>query len=160
VEDRAAHEAASGSSSNGAASAREVSATSAGKEQSDEDGERPPLESAGEARGTAGASSGRSERTTAGRRPGAAATADRGAGARDVDVAENEPEQAAPRAQKKVVDISRGARPAAEPAAPETPPAPAAPSVRRMARELGVDIDDVPGTDANGRISVDDVKAY
>ena len=45
---------------------------------------------------------------------------------------------------QKVVDISRGARPAAEAAAaPETPPAPAAPSVRRMARELGVDIDQV-----------------
>ena len=44
--------------------------------------------------------------------------------------------------------------------APETPPAPAAPSVRRMARELGVDIDDVAGSGAGGRISVDDVKAY
>src|SRR5215467_7960825 len=39
-----------------------------------------------------------------------------------------------------VVDITRGARPAAEAAALETPPAPAAPSVRRTARELGVDI--------------------
>ena len=48
-----------------------------------------------------------------------------------------------------VVDISRGARPAAEPAAaPEQPPAPAAPSVRRMARELGVDINEVAGSGA------------
>src|SRR5262249_18081583 len=64
-------------------------------------------------------------------------------------------------ARQKVVDISRGARPAAE-AAPsgEMPPAPAAPSVRRMARELGVDINQVPGTGPNGRISVEDVKAY
>ena len=46
----------------------------------------------------------------------------------------------------KVVDISRGARATAEPAAPELPSAPAAPSVRRMARELGVDIDQVAGS--------------
>ncbi len=59
-----------------------------------------------------------------------------------------------------VFDISRGARPAAEAAAPEAPPAPAAPSVRRTARELGVDISVVQGTGANGRISVEDVKAH
>jgi pyruvate dehydrogenase E2 component (dihydrolipoamide acetyltransferase) len=61
---------------------------------------------------------------------------------------------------EKVVAISRGARPAAEPAAPELPVAPAAPSVRRMARELGVDIDQVAGSGSGGRISVDDVKAH
>jgi pyruvate dehydrogenase E2 component (dihydrolipoamide acetyltransferase) len=71
----------------------------------------------------------------------------------------------APRADRsadgpKVVDINRGARPSAEPAAADQPPAPAAPSVRRMARELGVEIDDVPGTGPDGRISIDDVKAY
>ncbi|HEY3043881.1 MAG TPA: 2-oxo acid dehydrogenase subunit E2 [Vicinamibacterales bacterium] len=61
----------------------------------------------------------------------------------------------------KVVDISRGARPsAAEPAAADTPPAPAAPSVRRMARELGVDIDVVPGSGDDGRISIEDVKSH
>ncbi len=38
--------------------------------------------------------------------------------------------------------------------------APAAPSVRRIAREIGVDINKVPGTGLNGRISMDDVKAY
>lgn len=38
--------------------------------------------------------------------------------------------------------------------------APAAPSVRRIAREIGVDINKVPGTGPNGRISMDDVKAY
>ena len=59
-----------------------------------------------------------------------------------------------------VVDINRGARPAAEAAAPDTPPAPAAPSVRRTAREIGVDITEVPGSGPGGRISVDDVKAY
>jgi pyruvate dehydrogenase E2 component (dihydrolipoyllysine-residue acetyltransferase) len=66
-----------------------------------------------------------------------------------------------PQRGQKVVDISRGARPAAESApAPEQPPAPAAPSVRRMARELGIDINEVPGSGPSGRISVDDVKAH
>ncbi len=61
----------------------------------------------------------------------------------------------------KVVDISRGLRPPAEPApADSQPPAPAAPSVRRMARELGLDINEVPGSGADGRISIDDVKAH
>ena len=39
-------------------------------------------------------------------------------------------------------------------------PVPAAPHVRRLARELGVDIHDVPGSGPGGRISEDDVKAY
>jgi pyruvate dehydrogenase E2 component (dihydrolipoamide acetyltransferase) len=65
---------------------------------------------------------------------------------------------------KNVVNISRGTR-AAEPApgpaaSPELPPAPAAPSVRRMARELGVDINQVAGSGDAGRISVDDVKTH
>lgn len=38
--------------------------------------------------------------------------------------------------------------------------APAAPSVRRIARELGVDINSVPGSGPGGRISMDDIKAY
>ena len=38
--------------------------------------------------------------------------------------------------------------------------APAAPSVRRIARELGVDINKVPGSGEDGRISMDDVKAH
>jgi pyruvate dehydrogenase E2 component (dihydrolipoamide acetyltransferase) len=60
-----------------------------------------------------------------------------------------------------VVAISRGARPAAsEPAASELPAAPAAPSVRRMARELGVEIEEVSGTGPDGRISIEDVKAH
>jgi pyruvate dehydrogenase E2 component (dihydrolipoamide acetyltransferase) len=70
----------------------------------------------------------------------------------------------APARGKNVVDISRGSRPAetaAAPAAsPEFPPAPAAPSVRRMARELGVDINQVSGSGDGGRISVDDVKTH
>ena len=39
-------------------------------------------------------------------------------------------------------------------------PIPAAPHVRRLAREVGVDIYDVKGTGPGGRISEDDVKAY
>src|SRR5581483_9477655 len=62
---------------------------------------------------------------------------------------------------EKVVDITRGARAAAEPAAaPEMPAAPAAPSVRRLARELGVDINQVAGTGNGGRISDEDVKNH
>ncbi|HEY6906537.1 MAG TPA: 2-oxo acid dehydrogenase subunit E2 [Ignavibacteriaceae bacterium] len=38
--------------------------------------------------------------------------------------------------------------------------APAAPSVRRIARELGIDINKVKGSGSNGRISMDDVKAF
>ncbi len=59
----------------------------------------------------------------------------------------------------------------AEPEPPqETPPAPArragsgpvpaAPSVRRLAREIGVDVTEVPGSGPGGRISMDDVKNY
>ena len=39
-------------------------------------------------------------------------------------------------------------------------PVPAAPHVRRLARELGVDIYEVKGSGPGGRISEDDVKAY
>lgn len=37
---------------------------------------------------------------------------------------------------------------------------PAAPSVRRLARELGVDLTQVTGSEAGGRITAEDVKAY
>ncbi len=39
-------------------------------------------------------------------------------------------------------------------------PVPASPSVRRLAREIGVDIQQVAGTGPGGRISEDDVKAH
>jgi len=71
------------------------------------------------------------------------------------------PGPAPARAADKVVDINRGARQAVEQSsAPELPVAPAAPSVRRMARELGVDIDQVGGSGPGGRISVEDVTAH
>jgi pyruvate dehydrogenase E2 component (dihydrolipoamide acetyltransferase) len=77
-----------------------------------------------------------------------------------------------------VVDITRGARAPAEsktgasgaslaqgrktgsPGPAPAPAAPAAPSVRRMARELGVDVNQVQGTGPAGRISVEDVKTH
>jgi len=69
----------------------------------------------------------------------------------------------------EVVDISRGARTAspapapapAESAASAEGPAPAAaPSVRRLARELGVEIRRLTGTGPGGRISLEDVQAF
>jgi pyruvate dehydrogenase E2 component (dihydrolipoamide acetyltransferase) len=55
-------------------------------------------------------------------------------------------------------------RPEVRPAPPEPElprvAAPASPSVRRLARELGVNIDEVQGSGPDGRISEDNVKAY
>lgn len=61
--------------------------------------------------------------------------------------------------------------PVAAPVVPVEPPraataatpqlaAPAAPSVRLLAREIGVDINQVPGTGPGGRIALEDVKRY
>lgn len=44
--------------------------------------------------------------------------------------------------------------------APPRPNVPAAPSVRRLARELGLDIADVPGSGKGGRITEADVRAH
>ncbi|KAA3610429.1 MAG: dihydrolipoyllysine-residue acetyltransferase [Calditrichaeota bacterium] len=44
--------------------------------------------------------------------------------------------------------------------APKNKIAPASPSVRRFAREIGLDIHEVPGTGPGGRISVEDVKSF
>jgi pyruvate dehydrogenase E2 component (dihydrolipoamide acetyltransferase) len=76
--------------------------------------------------------------------------------------------EAAPEPKPKrgeVVDISRAARnaPALQPQVetePQGPVAPAAPSVRRVARELGVDIRRIAGSGPAGRISADDVQAF
>jgi pyruvate dehydrogenase E2 component (dihydrolipoamide acetyltransferase) len=71
-----------------------------------------------------------------------------------------------PRSQKRgeVVDISRAPRAAqgapAQEAAQEGPAPAAAPSVRRIARELGVDIRQVTGSGPAGRITVDDVQGF
>jgi pyruvate dehydrogenase E2 component (dihydrolipoamide acetyltransferase) len=77
------------------------------------------------------------------------------------DAAKDDPRKRAP-----VVDIRERQSPAAPAAAaataagPSTAAAPASPSVRRVAREIGVDISLVTGTGPNGRISEEDVKAF
>ncbi len=75
------------------------------------------------------------------------------------DAAQTTEPVAPPKRRGEVVEINRMPRLAPEPAR-EGVPAPAAPSVRRMARELGVDIDQVAGTGDGGRISIEDVKAH
>jgi len=50
--------------------------------------------------------------------------------------------------------------PAPAPVAEQRKDVPAAPSVRRFAREIGIDVGDVPGTGPRGRISIEDIKAY
>jgi pyruvate dehydrogenase E2 component (dihydrolipoamide acetyltransferase) len=57
--------------------------------------------------------------------------------------------------QAPVAAVSSGAAPV-----PSTASAPASPSVRRIAREIGVDISQVTGTGPGGRVSEDDVKAF
>lgn len=47
-----------------------------------------------------------------------------------------------------------------EPSAPTGSSIPASPSVRRLARELGVDLRHVKGSEAGGRITAEDVKAF
>ena len=75
-----------------------------------------------------------------------------------------EPEQ---RKRAPVVDIRERQAPAAAAAVssaaapvPTTASAPAAPSVRRIAREIGVDISQVSGTGPGGRITEEDVKGF
>jgi pyruvate dehydrogenase E2 component (dihydrolipoamide acetyltransferase) len=90
-----------------------------------------------------------------------------GAPAADAPAAEagEEGEPAAPARMHRDAPARRQAEraPARDAAATAGPreagePAPAAPSVRRLAREIGVDIDDVAGSGPGGRISVEDVK--
>jgi pyruvate dehydrogenase E2 component (dihydrolipoamide acetyltransferase) len=77
-----------------------------------------------------------------------------------------EPVAPAPEAAKRPATVleMRASRP---PQAPEPPPqdpsatpVAAAPSVRRLARELGVDIGSVQGSGPGGRVGPDDVKAF
>jgi len=90
------------------------------------------------------------------------------------------PEQAPPTPEKTPKPeqpsrvVSMPARPAAEPSkparevaeppkasrAPRRAAAPASPSVRRLAREVGVDIDEVQGSGPQSRISDEDVKEH
>lgn len=78
------------------------------------------------------------------------------------------PEEPSEREKKRapVVDIRERQSPAAAASTsgaapvPSTASAPASPSVRRIAREIGVDIGQVTGTGAGGRISEADVKGF
>jgi len=86
---------------------------------------------------------------------------------------EAEPQKAAPeqkaepkaeqKQEQKIVSMPRREpqpKAGAEPRPSEGPAAPAAPSVRRLAREIGIDINDIQGTGPDGRISDEDVKEY
>ena len=100
-------------------------------------------------------------------------------GAAPAPAAEPEPEVAAPEPEPPAAQAVEPAvaeaapqaapAPAAPPPAPVAPPVPAgaqrppaaaAPSVRRLAREVGVDINEVKGSGPGGRISVEDVKNH
>src|SRR3972149_5181087 len=61
--------------------------------------------------------------------------------------------------QGEIVEFSRSAKTTTE-SKPSRGFAPAAPSVRRLAREIGIDISEVPGSGPGGRISEEDVKNY
>src|SRR5689334_4361206 len=82
------------------------------------------------------------------------------------DAEETPPAPERPRAS--VTNIAAGrpqppqapAAPAPQQVQPQATAAPAAPSVRRLAREIGVDITQVPGTGPGGRITQDDVKEF
>ena len=71
------------------------------------------------------------------------------------------PQSPQPPKSAEPAKTAEAARPAVAPAPRgEGPVAPASPSVRRLARELGVDINDVQGTGPDGRIAQDDVKEH
>ena len=107
----------------------------------------------------------------------AAAAAEKGGASAPTDLQDEAEKSKAPaadaapkdegsRKRAPVVDIRERQAPAPAAPAASTPPvpstaaAPAAPSVRRVAREIGVDITQVTGSGPNGRISEDDVKAF
>ena len=70
----------------------------------------------------------------------------------EAEEAEQKPAEQKERRQKQSQEDTPTQRPAAEVAA--------APSVRRLAREIGVDIHQVKGSGPHDRITLDDVKAY
>jgi pyruvate dehydrogenase E2 component (dihydrolipoamide acetyltransferase) len=114
-----------------------------------------------------GGASAATQKQEEGEEEAAPADDEAGAGAK----AEQKPQDAggkdeAPK-RASVVDIrgrqATSAPPAAAattPAVPSTASAAASPSVRRVAREIGVDISQVTGSGPNGRISEGDVKAF
>ena len=87
---------------------------------------------------------------------GAAAAEEAGPVAEPPPAAEPEPAPAAPPPDMPVATPSEQP----PPPRPARAGAAAAPSVRRLAREIGVSIDEVPGSGAGGRVSAEDVKRY
>jgi pyruvate dehydrogenase E2 component (dihydrolipoyllysine-residue acetyltransferase) len=65
-----------------------------------------------------------------------------------------------PRAEPRPAATSPSLLKAPEPKVPGHRLVPAAPTVRRFARQVGIQISDVRGTGPGGRISIDDVKAH
>ncbi len=91
--------------------------------------------------------------------PAPAEVTENGAAAERVrPVPTSAPDQTTP--VSPVVSPSPALQPAEAPPATRRAAAPAAPSVRQLAREIGVDINQVPGSGPGGRIALDDVKAY
>lgn len=66
-----------------------------------------------------------------------------------------EPEESAPEPEK-----SESSKPEPPPKGSAERHVPAAPSVRRFAREIGIEVDTVEGTGPHGRVSLDDVKRH
>jgi pyruvate dehydrogenase E2 component (dihydrolipoamide acetyltransferase) len=102
-------------------------------------------------------------------------TIDEGAGAASAAPKAKEARDATPAREKTPAPepppVKEPAAPAAAPRAATAPlsttservaadPAPASPTVRRLARELGLDIHAVPGTGPSGRITSDDVHRF
>ncbi|MBN2683802.1 MAG: 2-oxo acid dehydrogenase subunit E2 [Pontiellaceae bacterium] len=86
-----------------------------------------------------------------------------------VEEPEEEPEaekeaevEPAPKSEPQPAPVAEAPAPAPKPesAPPVSKAVSAAPNVRRLARELGVDIHDVEPTGAGGRISLEDVKSF
>lgn len=76
------------------------------------------------------------------------------------EVSEEEEEEEKKREKEEEPATARREGEAAPPDEASKEEVPAAPSVRRLARELGVDIYEVEGTGPGNRITADDVKAY
>jgi pyruvate dehydrogenase E2 component (dihydrolipoamide acetyltransferase) len=115
-----------------------------------------PAATAAAAAAPAAATAGRAEPAPEGKQ--AAAEAEKAEDAQPDEEPNEEAASPPPARRGEVVDIGRGS-PRAVPERPRQIAA-AAPSVRRLARELGVDIGRVPGSGPDGRIGVADVKAY
>lgn len=74
-------------------------------------------------------------------------------------VAAAAPRQEAPKAAPKPAPVAV-AKPVADITSVSSASVPAAPSTRQFAREIGLDINQVAGSGAGGRVSVDDVKRH